>query len=127
MKLRTVLGLDFACALAGAAGYALLFDFVVERLSLPRGVVQVQLGANVAYAMYGGLVLLSGTRNVRFLGFLCGMNFLYAGLCAVGAAALQLSSMTLPLGALLLLVEALLIAALASFERRFVLTFNASQ
>ena len=124
MNLRTVLALDFACALAGAAGYALLFDVVVERLSLPRAVVQVQLGANVAYAAYGGLALLSGTRNIRFLGLLCGMNFLYAGVCAVGAVTLQVLSMTSPWGALLLVVESLLIAALASFELRFLRSFK---
>ncbi len=125
MNLRTVFALDFACALAGAAGYALLFDVVVERMSLPHGVVQVQLGANMAYAAYGGLVLLSGTRNVQFLRFLYAMNYFYAGLCVVGAAALLTSSMTSLWGALLLVVESLLIAALASFERRFVLTFKA--
>jgi hypothetical protein len=114
VKIRNLILWDFICALSGAFFYYELFDILIDYLSLPRALVQGQLIANLAYALYGIILYLSRTERWVFFKFLVIMNFVYAGLCIV--IGVTLSTNNNYLGTSLLLIEGGLIAALATYE-----------
>lgn len=115
--MRRVFLVDFCCALAGSALYALFLDVMVGRLGLPGHVARAQLLANLSYALYGGVLLLARPGGLGFYRFLASMNALYASLCGLAALVLAVTTHAV-WGSLVLLVEGLLIASLALWEKR---------
>lgn len=110
---RKLLLVDFSGAFAGAVFFLFAFDFLVG--FLPKAVVQTQLTANLTYGLVGLALFLSHTEQLKFYLTLMWMNFAYAGLCILGSAWMLMSGE--PLGCLFLLVEAAIIAALATVEK----------
>lgn len=113
-RIRNFFFFDLICALSGALLYFFLFDFIIEFTSLPPALVQTQLLANSLYALYGLGLFLSRTEKSLPYRALAFMNAVYASLCALAALGLLIKGISL--GASLLALEGLLIAALAKIE-----------
>lgn len=122
LVIRKLFVLDFICGLAGALIYYWLFNFMITTLSLPQSMVLVQLLANLSYGIYGIIVYLSKTQNLKFFKFLIAMNFAYSFICLVASLLLILNK--LYLGSGLLLIEGLLIALLAKWEFQTVRSYQ---
>jgi len=103
---------DFCCALLGALGYFLLFDFLQNSLAIPLWLVRIQLTANLLYGLFGIHLFIS--HREAWLGRLAIMNLVYALFC-LGVALVLFRSEILAASAFLL-VEGLLIGGLAKFE-----------
>lgn len=83
--------------------------------------VLTQLLANLSYGIYGIILYLSQTQNLKFFKFLIAMNFAYAFLCLVASLFLMMNRLYLGFG--LLLTESLLIALLAKWEFKTVCSY----
>ncbi len=118
IEIRKLFFLDFVFAAVGAIIYYFLFDFIVETLSLPAEIVQIQLYANFSYAIYGLVLYVSNTNRIKFFKFLIAMNFIYAALCLLAGLIIALKGIYW--GAVLLLAEAFLIGILANYERKLI-------
>lgn len=116
--LRKLFVFDFICGLTGALFYYWFFDFMINILYLPKNMVVIQLLANFSYGVYGIILYLSKTKNLKFFKFLVTMNFIYAFLCLIASILLAMNK--LYLGACLLFIEGLLIALLAQWELKVV-------
>jgi hypothetical protein len=112
LPLRTLLAVDFSCALAGLLAFVVLFDALVEVVGLPPWVVRTQVVANALYGVVG--IALFAARRERFLGVIAAMNGVYALYCFGLAPTLYASGH--PTGALFVFIEGAVIAALATLE-----------
>ena len=112
VRLRKLLVLDFMCAFMGAVIYFAAYYFLTETLFMPAGLVRAQAAANCLYGIFG--LFIFATRKEGLFKILIMMNFAYAGLCLMLAIVLLWKE--LQWGALILLLEGLLIFSLAWFE-----------
>lgn len=78
---KTMLIIDFFCALSAGIVYFIFFDFLHHNLNIPYWIVMLQLIANNAYGVCGILIFLIGFKGLFMFRFLIIMNFIYAGLC----------------------------------------------
>ena len=124
-SLRKLWVLDFTCALAGAIVFWLMFDFLVESIGLPRPLVWAQFLANLFYGLFGVIAFAFQTERVEWFRLLVTMNWIYACLCFGTCLTLAWTGNTT--GATLLLLEGMMIATLAFWERRWMQRINSSQ
>jgi hypothetical protein len=112
---RTMLMIDFVCALSGGILYFFLFDFLLQTLGIPHWMAMVQLIANSTYGILGVLIFLGGKERMPFLKLIT-MNFIYAVFCLILAVYLCASGG--PLGTWLLFAEGIFIFLLALLEKK---------
>lgn len=107
---------DFSFAFLGGIIYLLLFNFLIEKLFVPQGLILFQTGANFVYGIYGLTIFLKNKTTYPFLRFLIVMNSLYAAFCALTAVKLFVDGYFA--ASLILFLEALIIAGLVFCERK---------